>query len=309
VKGSKEAHSKTVRDSTWKWFTDDFRSRFADKAGLLVIASRRHIDDPIGRMIDLFGEHSAENPEGIKVLLYPAIAEQATNFRKQGGLLFPELKSLDFLRERKAELTEATWQALYQQNPIVVGGGQLPIEKFRILPYWERKNIAASIRYWDKGNSEHGAYTAGVLMHRLYDNTYIVEDVARGRWSALEREQRIKATTESDAKKCYNYQIWIEQEPGSGGKESAENTIRNLARFRVQADRVTGSKVERAQPFAAQVQAGNISLVNGPYVDAFRDECEAWPSGKNLDQVDAAAGAFNKLVIATRYNSNYSEWL
>jgi hypothetical protein len=36
--------------------------------------------------------------------------------------------------------------------------------------------------------------------------------------------------------------VGVEQEPGSGGKESAESTIRNLIGFRCFADRVTGSK-------------------------------------------------------------------
>jgi len=51
----------------------------------------------------------------------------------------------------------------------------------------------------------------------------------------------------------YNYEVGVEMEPGSGGKESAENTLRNLAGFSCYADRVTGSKEARANPFAAQV--------------------------------------------------------
>jgi hypothetical protein len=38
-----------------------------------------------------------------------------------------------------------------------------------------------------------------------------------------------------------SYEVVIEQEPGSGGKESAENTIRMLAGMKVTADKVTGS--------------------------------------------------------------------
>ena len=39
-----------------------------------------------------------------------------------------------------------------------------------------------------------------------------------------------------------NYSIWQEQEPGSGGKESAENTTRNLAGYAIHTERVTGRK-------------------------------------------------------------------
>src|SRR5262249_18126595 len=34
IKGRAEANTKTVRDKTWEWFTDDFLTRFSDSAGL-----------------------------------------------------------------------------------------------------------------------------------------------------------------------------------------------------------------------------------------------------------------------------------
>jgi predicted phage terminase large subunit-like protein len=71
---------------------------------------------------------------------------------------------------------------------------------------------------------------------------------------------------------------------------------------------VTGSKEVRAAPFEAQVQAGNVYLVAGAWVPAFRDECESWPNGRYKDQVDAAAGAFNRLVLSTTYNLDYKAW-
>jgi predicted phage terminase large subunit-like protein len=75
--------------------------------------------------------------------------------------------------------------------------------------------------------------------------------------------------------------------------------------FRVYADRVTGSKQVRAEPFAAQVQAGNIFLHAGPWVEPFLDECETWPNGKYKDQVDAAAGAFSMLKPYS-YDTTYA---
>ena len=47
----------------------------------------------------------------------------------------------------------------------------------------------------------------------------------------------MRATAERDGGEVA---VWLEQEPGSGGKESAEASIRNLAGFTVHADRVTG---------------------------------------------------------------------
>jgi predicted phage terminase large subunit-like protein len=298
VKGREEAHSPLVREKTWNWFTDDFRPRFAEKSALLIIMTRWHVDDLLGRYIDRY--------EDIKVRKYAAIAEKDTQYRKAGEALFEELKPLKFLEEQRSLLSEASWQALYQQSPIIRSGGIFPIDKLRVLPSWDGKGIAKSVRYWDKAGTEsvEAAFTAGVLMHRMTDGRFIISDVVRGQWSALDRERILKQTAESDRKLLRNgaYEIGVEQEPGSGGKESAEHTIRNLAGFRVFADKVTGSKEARADPFAAQVQGGNVYLVAGQWNSAFLEELESFPSGKRKDQVDAAAGAFIRLTSKPVYN-------
>jgi len=98
------------------------------------------------------------------------------------------------------------------------------------------------------------------------------------------------------------YEVGVEQEPGSGGKESAEATIRNLAGFRAFADKVTGSKEVRAEPFAAQVQGGNVLIRAGDWVLELLDELDRFPNGRYRDQVDALSGAFNRLVSAPIYD-------
>ena len=92
------------------------------------------------------------------------------------------------------------------------------------------------------------------------------------------------------------YQIWFEQEPGSGGKESAEESLRRFKGFQCFADKVTGDKEVRAHPYAAQVQAGQVFIKAADWNREFFDEHEYFPNGKYMDQVDAAAGAFNKLT-------------
>ena len=86
IKSRAEASSKTVRDNVWHWFTDDFLSRFSDSAGLLMIMTRWHLDDPVGRFIERFPE--------AEILRYPAIAEKDEKHRRKGEPLFPEHKSL-----------------------------------------------------------------------------------------------------------------------------------------------------------------------------------------------------------------------
>src|SRR5262245_842393 len=297
VKGSAEARSRVIRDRTWNWFVDDFCTRFAANGALLVIMTRWHLDDLLGRFI--------ERIPGVRVLRFPAICERDDNYRRAGEPLFPELKPLDFLLGQQKLLTEGSWQALYQQSPIIIGGGIFPIEKLKTLLMFDRSRILKSVRYFDKGGTDSGgAFTAGVLMHALKDKTYVIEHVVRGQWSALEREEKINFWAGRDRANSRPgaYEVGVEQEPGSGGKESAENTIRNLRGFKVFADKVTGSKEVRAEPFAAQVQGGNVSMVAGIWQADLLDEMQSFPNGKYRDQVDACSGAFNRLVSGPIYN-------
>jgi predicted phage terminase large subunit-like protein len=292
VKGHQEANSKVVRDRVWNWYCDDCFTRFAVNAGQLVIMTRWHVDDLLGRALQ-------KSPDW-KVLRYPAIATEDERYRRKGEALFPEFKPLDFLEERRKLYTAASWEALYQQNPIVVGGGILPIDKMQVLPFLDKSKIRQTVRYVDKAATieEWGKYTAMVRMHAMKDGSYIISHIARGKWTSLEREENMKRLAQADkAEFGWNYEIGVEQEPGSGGKESAEATIRNLAGFRAFADKVTGSKEVRAEPFAAQVQGGNVHLIAGNWVTAWYDEYESYPTGRYKDQVDAAAGAFNRLSL------------
>lgn len=143
-------------------------------------------------------------------------------------------------------------------------------------------------------------------MHEMRDGRFIIDDVIHGQWAALEREERILQAAKFDNAKRV-IETWIEQEPGSGGKESAENTIRKLRGYVVKADRVTGDKVTRAQPYAAQVQGGNVGVLpDANWRRAFLDEHELFPNGKRKDQVDAAGGAFTKLTTGSTYDSTLS---
>jgi predicted phage terminase large subunit-like protein len=299
IKGRIEAQSKTVRDSTWQWLTDDFFARFAEHAGMLMIMTRWHLDDTTGRWLERFPK--------TRILAYPAVAVEDERWRKKGEALFPEHKSLEFLNLRKNLMTSAGWESVYQQNPIIVGGGLFPVDKIKIVNVRpDIKLIRKSVRYWDKaGTEDGGAYTAGVLLHDLKDGGVCISDVRRGQWSALKRETIIKQTCQVDNKELDGkVETWIEQEPGSGGLESAERTILMLKGFNAKKDKVTGSKETRADPYAAQVEAGNVSIVAGDWNRAWLDEHEQFPTGKYKDQVDASGGAFAKGTLTAGYDKS-----
>jgi hypothetical protein len=128
------------------------------------------------------------------VLSFPAIAEKDERFRLKGEALFPSLKPLGMLLDQKKLMSEASWQAEYQQRPCVVGGGIFPIEKLQVIPIFDRREIASTVLAVDKAGTAggDGAYTAIVIMHKMKNGNFVIERVVRGRWGALEREKIIK---------------------------------------------------------------------------------------------------------------------
>jgi phage terminase large subunit-like protein len=66
------------------------------------------------------------------------------------------------------------------------------------------------------------------------------------------------------------------------------------------------SKIERATPYSAQVQAGNIFLVRGPWNEAFITEHVNFPpgSGGKDDQVDSGSGGFFVLTEGEGYGQS-----
>jgi predicted phage terminase large subunit-like protein len=96
--------------------------------------------------------------------------------------------------------------------------------------------------------------------------------------------------------------VWIgvEQEAGSGGKDSALMTIQNLAGYRAILDRPTGEKEVRADPFSTQVNAGNVYMVQAPWNRTLLDELGLFPNCTFKDQVDSLSGAFKYLTLPVK---------
>jgi predicted phage terminase large subunit-like protein len=149
------------------------------------------------------------------------------------------------------------------------------------------------VRYWDRAaTTGAGDWTVGALIGEA-EGVFYLADVVRGQWGSGERERVIRQVADADGSQV---EIHLEQEPGSSGKDSVESTIRALAGFTVRPDKVTGNKLERAQPLAAQAEVGNVKLVRGSWNETFLQELHAFPTkGVPDDQVDAASGAFNAL--------------
>lgn len=306
-----QAQSLTYRDKVWAWYRNTFRTRIWEGGAIVLIMTRWHQDDLGGRLLELQGdkwrvvrlpalaESQDVRDKNNKYLGLP-IGEPDPLGRKENEPLSPARFSQASLEEIKEDVGSQGWAAEYQGVP-------RPLEGSRFKRHWFSNRVdvapekAMRVRYWDKaGTKDGGAYTAGVLVARHEGLTYI-EDVKRGQWSSLEREKVILQTAEDDAQRYGNkfaVTYYVEQEPGSGGKESAENTIRNLSGFSVYADRPTGDKDTRLEPFAAQAEAENVILVRGEWNGEWIEEIVSIPNATYRDQSDATSGAFNKMLDA-----------
>ena len=284
IKGREEASSETIRDKTWDWLTDDFFSRFSENAGLLAILTRWHIDDPIGRLI----EHMPD----VKVVSYPAIAEKDEPYRKKGEPLFPELKSLDFLLERKAVMYPPYWEALYQQNPVVAEGELFKPEKVEVIEAVPA-GVTKWVRGWDLASTTDGDYTAGAKLGKLPDGRYVIADMVRLQRGPDERDAAITNTAARDGRLV---NVSLPQDPGQAGKTQVLYLTRALSGYRVKSSPESGDKVTRAEPFAAQVNVGNVLMVKASWNDKMLDEMRMFPNGKHDDQVDALSRAFGELI-------------
>lgn len=314
-----QAQSLTIRNRVWDWYRGTFRTRIWEHGSIILIMTRWHMDDLAGRLL-------SDQADQWVVLRLPAIAEtqeERDAAAKRAGLplglpdpldrepgepLAPSRYSIAALASLKRDVGGLVWAAEYQGSPTVQEGTVFKRHWFKYVGVAPAE--ARRVRYWDKaGTVGGGAYTAGVLIAVDENRRVYVEDIKRGQWSALEREQVMKQTALDDAEKYgivkwredgsyevedYGVEIWVEQEPGSGGKESAEATIRNLMGFDVHAETVTGSKDVRLEPFRAQAEGGNVFLVQGPWIPAYLDELTAIPNGTYRDQSDGSSGGFNK---------------
>lgn len=150
-------------------------------------------------------------------------------------------------------------------------------------------------RFWDNAaTAGDGDFTAGVKL-AVKDGIWYVVDVVHGQWSSFQREKVIRTTAAADGRYT---PVIMEQEPGSSGKDVIDHYRRNvLLGYNFVAEKVTGSKVDRAYPLASAAEAGNVRIVKAPWNKKYLDELTVFPNGNHDDMVDATSGCMNYLSM------------
>lgn len=147
VSGLEQAMSKERMDKLWQTYTTDFRQRkIGDKTRELHIATRWSLYDPIGRLREMYGK--SERAMFIEI---PAVDENgSSNFQYLYGVGF----STKFYKEQEKIMDEASWKALYMNEPIEREGvlyGHDELQRYFDLPTSDPDAILAVCDTKDTG--------------------------------------------------------------------------------------------------------------------------------------------------------------
>lgn len=297
-----EAESPAHRMRVYDWITNDILARSEPHTFAILTMSRWHQADPVGRLLD-------EQGERWHVVDLPALAEPGDALgRDEGEPLWPELRPLAWLEDKRVEMGAYGFASLLQGRPRPREGGMFRWEWWRLLD--SAPTCSRLVRYWDLAGTRPGKgkhdpdYSAGTLLGRMDDQRAVMLHQAAFRLSVAERDAKLEQIARAD-KEAFGHRIewWIETEAGIAGKDRTATIKRRLHALglRVSDEPGTGSKEIRAEPLASAAEAGNVLLGpddrEAPWRDAFRLEAGDFPHGTHDDRVDSAAGAFNKLAL------------
>lgn len=304
------AVSDVVLKSANEWMGATLSTRKKDKnvTPTILIMQRLHQNDCTAHMLEEAKEVRRMEKEGgnkkakmgVRHICLPAeitddVKPKKLRKKYKKGLMDPIRITRKFLTEQQAK-GSYHYASQFLQTPIPAGGGMFQTDKIKIgVPQVKFKR---TVRFWDKAGTlgGRGAFTAGIKMAEDEEGRFWILHAERVRLDSARREALILRTAQMDTSAV---DIGVEQEPGSGGKESAERTVRMLAGFRVRIDKPSGSvssKELRADPYSVQVNNGNVSMVEGDWNGAYLEELKFFPNSRYKDQVDGSSGAFNQLT-------------
>lgn len=296
--------ANTLTDATETW-SETIKGRGNDPktAAFVLIMQRLHENDLTGYIL--------AKEMGWDHLCLPEVYEPDHPFPIQSSigftdprlqpdahpLLWPDRFGWDEHKQRETDFGPFASAGQLQQRPTSREGGLF--KRHWWLYADDVPKDGQVLRRWDMAGTEQRMsndpdWTVGVKVRKTSDGLFWVEDVVRFREEPFEAERIMRATAEMDGHAC---QQWIPQDPGAGGKYTYAHHARMLAPYpvRLAPEGELGDKFNRADPFAGQVQAGNVILRRASWNSDFIEEHALFPNASHDDQVDASSGAFHAL--------------
>jgi len=280
-----EARSDVMRNNVIEWFQNTLESRKnSPQTPIILIMQRLHESDLAGWLLN---GGNGENWEHIKL----------ETLKDDGTALWPAKHDVETLR-RMRDSNPYVFSGQYQQSPTTPQGNVIKPDAMPVIEAIPSDLSIQWVRKWDLaatmpkvGNDPD--WTVGARIGKDRDGRFYITDIVRMRGLADEVESAIVNTAARDGR---SVRIAISQDPGQAGKSQVLYLTRKLAGYNVVSSPETGDKVTRAEPMAAQINVGNVSIIKSPWNDALISEMRMFPNGSHDDQVDACSGAFNELI-------------
>ena len=288
VKSRAEAESELMRNKTWDAFTGDLYNRLEPHGVVILMFTRWHMDDPVGRALDMADEN------WIRIHL-PAIAEENDQLgRNVGQSLWPERYNEETLAKIQSAIGEYNFASQYQQRPMPSKAGLFDTSKIEIIDYRPAK--LETCRFYDLAVTakKHSDYTVGLLLGVDKDENIYILHVYRVQKTPVYVEADIIANAKLDGRET---RIRLEAEKAGIVQLDYLLTKNELRGYQLDAKAPEGDKYTRAQPIASRVNAGKVFMVrSSEWNRTLLDELAVFPMGAHDDQVDALSGAYDALV-------------
>lgn len=293
VKSREDADSPTLRDKTWEWFTNVAMTRLMDSmSGVLVVMTRWHEDDIVGRITDPANKHYNEDfAKNWKIIHLHALAKEGDVMgRKPGEPLWPGKYGVDYLMEKK-NMDPRMFSALYQGEPTPEDGDFFKAEHIKTYqPHQLPKNLrmyAASDHAvgTKQENDKTCLIPFGVDEN---DHIWILPDVA---WDRFDAEAAVDAMFEIIRNRRPLF-WWAEK--GHISKAIGPFLNKRMLEEKVYASVVqltpSKDKKTRAQSIHGRMTMGMVHFpAFAPWFEEAKSELLKFPHGKHDDFVDTLA--------------------
>ena len=277
IKDRAQAGSKTIRDSIWDWYTSTAYTRLSPGGGVIVMATRWHTDDLIGRLIQRMGEGDT-----FRIVNYPAIAEHDELHCKAGEALHPERYPLSTLLQIQKTIGSRDWEALYQQHPVPDGGALFKLEWFRrwtatsLPPEFDHTLMSWDMTFKDSKNSD---YVVGQVWGKKGPNFYLLDQV-RGQWDFVKTKEMVRVLAHKWPRVVRK--LVEDKANGSAVISELKSTVSGFVPITP-----TESKEARASSVTPYFEAGNVFIPEdsaAPWVPHYVSELLEFPAGSHDDQ-------------------------
>ena len=304
TKNFDEANSIVYREKLWDWWQNVWLGRREPGAKCLLIMSRWHQDDLIGRLL----KH--DSGMRIKRLLMPVIAEEDDILgRTEGEALCPQRYDEEALASIRKDVGPTAWASQYMQRPTTRGGGMFrPSEQ---LCYFTKETIDGQAVYQfgdeiidDSQCSRFSTLDPAFTNRRTSDYTAMATCmVVPGdpvRLAILHMERRRTVTAEHVPLIRSTWEQWG---PSWIGIEKQTATLALFAECQrdgilVRWLEANKSKSARAETLAGMFRAGRVWVPRDAlWLADFIDELAQFPAGTHDDQIDAVAYAAIELQL------------